>query len=107
GGKLMPKKDTLALLDELEAFGLTEPLFQHIHHFGGSLKTFRAFCTTIGYFRKGGCNQLLHERLAHMLQECKNGTLKQGKSLGALAADAVRVVPLHRFPGCTKHRISI
>ena len=103
----MPKKDTLALLDELEAFGLTELLFRQIHHFGGSLKTFRAFSTTVGYFRKSGCNQLLHERLAYVLQECRNGALKHGKSLDDLAADAVRHVPLHRFPGCAKHRISV
>ena len=103
----MTKRDTLALLDELETFGLKEPLFQRIHQFGGSLKSFRGFCATVGYFRKTGCNQLLHERLAFMKQECKNCALKRGKSLDDLATDAIRHVPLHRFPGCKKHQIGV
>jgi hypothetical protein len=100
----MAKQDTLTLLDELEEFGLEDCLFRRLHQFGGSLNSFKAFCSTVRDFRRTGCNQLLHERLAHMLKECKHGALKS-QTLDSLSQEAIRQVPLHRFAGCTKHRI--
>jgi hypothetical protein len=99
----MAKRDTLTLLNELENFGLKEPLFRDLHHFRGRLTEFRRFCETVSYFRKNGCNQLLHERLDYILQHCKQGALNQGETLESLATVAIRQVPLLRFNGCKKH----
>ena len=100
----MPKQDTIALLDELRRYGLNDSIFRpRLHHLGGSLNEFRAFCQTVSFFREHGCNQMLHERLVYIRNRCVEGALAKGKTFADLADEAKNQVPFHRFGGCKKH----
>jgi hypothetical protein len=97
----MAKRDTLTLLDELEKAGLNDAVFSHeLHHLGGTMNGFRAFCQTVGYFRQSGCNQLLHDRLAYMLDRYKGGDRKTMKDH---ADEAKRVIKCLVYTSCKKH----
>jgi len=102
----MAKQDTIALLHDLETFGLNNTLFEKIHHLGAKVKQFEAYCDEHDKFNKSGCNQRLHDRLDFMLQGCNQSALKQGKTLDDLAEESDRQIPLHRFTSCNKHRPS-
>lgn len=100
----MPKRDTQTLLDELERRGLDNSVFQtKLHHLGGTLNRFRAFTDNIGDFTKTGCNQLLHDRLAYMLDRCNKGALEQGKTMEDLANEAKAAICCRDYPKCRKH----
>jgi hypothetical protein len=100
----MPKLDTLNLLNELERRGLDNTVFQtKLHHLGGTLNGFRAFTANVGFFIKTGCNQLLHDRLAFMLNRCNMGDLERGKTMGDLADEAKTAVCCRDYSSCKKH----
>jgi hypothetical protein len=61
-------RDTINIIDQLVEHGLLdEPMFRRMHHFGGSLSTFRKYCSTINSFRLDGANWRLHEELLKLL----------------------------------------
>lgn len=101
----MPKQDTLTLLDELQDLGLDDPLFSmRLHHLGDSFNGFHAFCAgKVNDFRKDQCNQLLHDRLAFIRAQCKEGKLPLGRSMVDLVEEARKMVPRKGFSNCKKH----
>ncbi|HEV2133879.1 MAG TPA: hypothetical protein VGR47_06410 [Terracidiphilus sp.] len=100
----MPKQDTLTLLDDLEAFGLLDPVFRsRLHHLGDSMIGFRAFASKVGYFRASECNQLLHDRLDYIRRQCIVGALKSGRTMEELVDEAENKIPCHRYANCKKH----
>jgi hypothetical protein len=61
-------KDTIRIIDQLVNLGLLDKrTFKHMHHFGGSLTTFRRYCSTIGSFQHDSENYRLHEKLQNLL----------------------------------------
>lgn len=101
----MAKLDTLTLLDDLEKFGLHDPLFQdRLHHLGGTFNGFRAHAMKVGSFKKDECNQLLHDRLECIRAECQKGALTNGKTMEQLVDEAKRNVPCYAYANCKKHR---
>jgi hypothetical protein len=99
----MAKLDVLTLLDDLEAHGLREPLFREkLHHLGGTIKQFRSFVAGVGFFRKSGCNQLLHDRLEFIRTQCDRGALGH-RTMEELVEEAKRTLPCKAYLTCKKH----
>ena len=99
--------DVVSLLDELERFGLGDPLFQtRLHHRGGTRGTmagFRAYAGAVGFFQTHGCNHLLQDRLKWILAKCKEGAMNRGQSMGDLVDEAKVAIPYQSYSNCKKH----
>jgi hypothetical protein len=98
-------RGVLTLLDELEGFGFDDRVFAKLHQFGknGHINAFRSNAEKVGSFKPLGCNQLLQDRLALILEACRKGALKQGRTLDDLAYEAKRVIPRSRYSECERH----
>jgi hypothetical protein len=101
---VMANRDTLTLLDDLEKFGLRDPLFrERLHHLGDTVDGFRAWAMKVGSFQESGCNQLLHDRLDYIRTECGRGALARGKTMEGLIDEAKQNVPCREYATCKKH----
>ena len=99
----MAKLDTITLLDDLAARGLSEPLFREkLHHLGGTIKGFRAHAERVGFFTELGCNQLLHDRLKFIRTQCDHGALRE-RTMEDLVDEAKRALPCKAYLTCQKH----
>lgn len=102
----MDPKRTLELLNELQELGLSNEAFAQLHHFilrdkAETIASFRAYCEkrckNNSAFKPNGTNELVHQRLALVLERYRERGLPPGNSkvLIALAKDAFREIPPH------------
>jgi len=92
-------KDTLKLLDQMEALGFNDDAFWLLHHFRErkheTIGSFRRYCSDHQAFQKNGNNQLVHERLKFVSTCYQELNLSPGQTQDfvKLAEEAFLVIP--------------
>jgi hypothetical protein len=91
-------RQTLALLDELQALGFPDDAFSRLHHFWPKRErpaSFRAYCRKTATFAPFSRNRTVHRRLAFVLQVYRERTLAPGNAqlFIDLAAEAAMRIP--------------
>jgi hypothetical protein len=101
----MAKRDTLSLLDEYKRLGLDKDLFQHkLHPDGGSFERFFRWSTHVSSFKNMGSNQLLHDRLAFILSQIRDGASADSSGLEKLIERSWVEIPCSRYSNCRGHK---
>jgi len=101
----MAKMDTLSLLDEYDRLGLDKTLFERkLHHLGDSFDGFYAYASRVEFFVPSRCNQLLHDRLAFILDQIRNGASHDRSGLEKLIERSWGEVPCSRYAQCRGHK---
>ncbi|MBE0702802.1 MAG: hypothetical protein IH582_06485 [Afipia sp.] len=96
----MDPKETLRLLDELEALGFTSEAFAKLHHFRlagreATIGRHRSYCNKTSAFAADGTNELVQRRLKLVLDSYRQGGFRSGHSavFVALAEAAFHEIP--------------
>ncbi|MBN9602427.1 MAG: hypothetical protein J0G33_05795 [Afipia felis] len=93
-------RETLRLLDELEALGFTSEAFARLHHFRlagreATIGRHRSYCNKTSTFAADGTNELVQRRLKLVLDSYQQGGFRSGHSavFVALAEVAFHEIP--------------
>lgn len=99
-GTAMDPKETIELLDALEALGFTNEAFSKLHHFrlvgrNATIGRHRAYCEKTSSFAADGTNELVQRRLRLVLDGYRGGGFGSGRLavFVALAEAAFYEVP--------------